>query len=153
MNTFQTKNAKTTEIKNQSDLGVATEGIEAALRQHWAASAAGNQNIEHEIYDEHVICDYPQSGERIHGKQNLQNLRSHHPGKPAGFSIRRLFGSGELWITEYTITYEGRPFYTISIMEFENGKVVHETQYFAEPFDAPEWRAQWVEQTGTSRIA
>lgn len=129
----------------------ASEQIEAALRQHWAASAAGNQNLEHEIYDEQVTCDYPQSGERIHGKRNLQVLRSRHPGKPAGFNIRRLFGSGKLWITEYTITYQGRSFHTISIMEFENGKVVHETQYFAEPFDPPEWRAQWVEQMGMDR--
>jgi hypothetical protein len=138
-----------TRIKEQSGQPIAGERIEAALRRHWAASAAGNQNLEHEIYDEHVICDYPQSGESIHGKQNLQNLRSHHPGKPSGFSIRRLLGSGKLWITEYMITYQGRPFYTVSIMEFENGKVVHETQYFTEPFDRAEWRAQWVEPIGT----
>jgi hypothetical protein len=135
-------------IKEQNEQGVASERIEAALRQHWGASAAGNQDVEHEIYDEHVTCDYPQSGERIHGKRNLQNLRSHHPGNPTGFSIRRLFGSGKLWITEYTITYQGRSFYTISIMEFENDKVVRETQYFTEPFDPPAWRAQWVEQIG-----
>ena len=141
------------QIENQSGRDEASERIEATLRQHWAASAAGDQNGEHEIYDEHAICDYPQSGERIRGKRNLQNLRSHHPDRPAGFSIRRLLGFGKLWITEYTISYEGRAFYTISIMEFENGKVVHETQYFAEPFDAPEWRAQWVEQKGTSRGA
>jgi len=153
MNTLRTKNAKMTQIKNQSGQAVVSEQIEAALRQHWAASAAGNQDIEHEIYDEHVICDYPQSGERIHGKRNLQHLRSHHPDHPTGFSIRRLLGSGKLWITEYTITYQGRSFYTISIMEFENGKVVRETQYFAEPFDPPGWRAQWVEQIGTGRTA
>lgn len=140
-------------VGGQSGKIVASEQIEADLRQHWAASAAGNQNIEHEIYDEGVICDYPQSGERIHGKQNLQNLRSHHPGHPTGFSVRRLLGCGELWITEYTMIYEGRPFYTISIMEFENGKVVHETQYFAEPFDPPGWRAQWVEPIGMGRTA
>ena len=142
-----------TQIKNQSGQGGASDQIESALRQHWAASASGNQDVEHEIYDERVICDYPQSGERIHGKRNLQNLRSHHPGHPTDFSIRRLLGSGELWITEYTITYQGRSFYTVSIMEFENGKVVHETQYFAEPFDPPGWRAQWVEQTGAGRRA
>jgi hypothetical protein len=141
-------NMKTTQIKNRIEQDAKSEQIEAALRQHWAASANGDQNTEHEIYHEQVICDYPQSSERIHGKQNLQNLRSHHPDHPTGFSIQRLVGSGKLWITEYTITYEGRPFYTISIMEFENGKVVHETQYFAEPFDAPGWRAQWVEQIG-----
>jgi len=122
--------------------------IRAALDQHWAASALGDQNTEHEIYADDAICDYPQSGERILGRHNLQALRSHHPGKPAGFEIRRLFGSGDLWITEYTIVYVGRLSHTVSIMEFKNGKVVHETQYFADPFDPPAWRAQWVELTG-----
>ena len=122
--------------------------IRAALNRHWAASASGDQNAEHEIYADDAVCEYPQSGERILGRHNLQALRSHHPGKPSGFEIRRLFGSGELWITEYTIVYVGRRSYTVSVMEFKNGKVVHETQYFADPFDAPAWRSQWVEQTG-----
>jgi hypothetical protein len=60
-------------------------------------------------------------------------------------------GSGDLWITEYTITYPGHPVYTVSIMEFRNGKVVHETQYFADPFEAPAWRTQGVEQATTKR--
>ena len=120
--------------------------IHIALQEHWRASAAGDADAEHEIYADDAICDYPQSGERIHGRRNLQALRSHHPGKPSGFNVRRILGQAELWITEYTITYQGRPAYTISIMEFHNGKVVHETQYFADPFEAPAWRTQWVQQ-------
>jgi SnoaL-like domain len=120
--------------------------IRTALDTHWSASAGGDLETEHEIYADDAICDYPQSGERIHGRRNLQALRSHHPGKPSGFQIRRMIGAGELWITEYTITYHERLAYTVSIMEFKNGKVVHETQYFADPFEAPSWRAQWVEQ-------
>lgn len=63
-------NTKTTQIKYQNEHRVAAGQIEAALRQHWAASAAGNQEVEHEIYDEQMVCDYPQSGERIHGNPN-----------------------------------------------------------------------------------
>ena len=122
--------------------------IRTALDQHWAASASGDQNAEHAIYADDAVCDYPQSGERILGRRNLQALRSHHPGKPSGFEIRRILGSGDLWITEYAIVYLGRTSYTVSIMEFKGGKVVHETQYFADPFEAPAWRAQWVEQAG-----
>lgn len=120
------------------------ELIREALDAHWRASAAGDLNAEHDIYDDNAICDYPQSGERIHGRNNLQALRSHHPGKPSGFKIRRMVGSSDLWVTEYTINYKDRLAYTVSIMEFRNGKVVHETQYFADPFEAPEWRRQWV---------
>jgi hypothetical protein len=122
------------------------ENNRAALEHHWAASASGDQQAEHAIYDDDVLCEYPQSGERIHGRRNLQALRSHHPGRPGSFRTRRILGAGNLWVTEYIIDYEGKPFQTVSIMEFRNGKVVHETQYFAEPFEAPAWRAQWVER-------
>jgi hypothetical protein len=116
------------------------------LDKHWQASAAGDLNAEHDIYDENSICDYPQSGERILGRNNLQALRGHHPGKPSGFNIRRILGKADLWITEYTINYQGRPAYTVSIMEFRNNKVAHETQYFADPFEAAPWRSQWVQR-------
>jgi SnoaL-like domain len=121
------------------------EKIREALNTHWQASAAGDPDTEHDIYDDAAICDYPQSGERILGRANLQALRSHHPGHPSGFKVKRILGNGDLWITEYTITYEERTAYTVSIMEFRNGKVVHETQYFADSFEAPAWRRQWVQ--------
>ncbi len=118
--------------------------IREALNAHWLASANGDLNAEHQIYDQNVICDYPQSGERIKGRNNLQALRGHHPGKPSGFNVKRIIGNGDLWITEYTILYQDQVAYAVSIMQFQNDKVVHETQYFADPFNAPEWRRQWV---------
>jgi hypothetical protein len=120
--------------------------IREALNAHWTASATGDLNAEHDIYVDDAICDYPQSGERILGRKNLQALRGHHPGKPSGFDVKRILGAGNLWVTEYVITYQGRPAYTVSIMEFRDGKVVHETQYFADPFEAPAWRSQWVQR-------
>ncbi|MGA2096222.1 MAG: nuclear transport factor 2 family protein [Candidatus Acidiferrum sp.] len=122
------------------------EQIRAALNAHWRASADGDADAEHEIYADDSICDYPQSGERILGRSNLQALRSHHPGKPSGFEVKRILGSGNLWVTEYTIQYKGQRAFTVSMMEFRDGKVVHETQYFADPFEAPAWRKQWVQQ-------
>ena len=123
-----------------------SEEMREALNAHWHASAAGDLDAEHDIYDDNAICDYPQSGERILGRVNLQALRGHHPGKPSGFDVRRVQGSGELWITEYSISYQGQTSLVVSIMKFDNGKVVHETQYFSDPFEAPAWRSRWVEQ-------
>jgi hypothetical protein len=122
------------------------EEIRQALEAHWNASAAGDVVAEHDIYDDDAICDYPQSGERILGRANLQALRGHHPGKPSGFKVRRMLGKEDLWLTEYTIIYLDKPTWTVSIMEFRDGKVVHETQYFADPFEAPAWRSQWVQR-------
>ncbi len=119
--------------------------IREALEQHWAASATGNQDAEHEIYHDEAIVEYPQSGERIRGRCNVQALRSQHPARPSGFVVRRIVGGGDLWLTEYVITYDGHRVNTVSIMEFREGKVMRETQYFAEPFEPPAWRTRWVE--------
>jgi ketosteroid isomerase-like protein len=118
--------------------------IRAAIARHWAASAAGDQVGEHEIYHDDVVCEYPQSSEIIYGRRNLQALRSHHPDKPSEFTVRRIVGEGNLWLSEYVINYGGKRVFTVSVMEFRDGKVSHETQYFADSFDAPAWRAQWV---------
>jgi len=125
--------------------------IRRAIDAHWAASAAGDQTAEHAIYHDDAVCEYPQSGEVIRGRGNLQALRSHHPGKPSGFQVRRITGSGALWVTEYMISYEGKLAFTVSIMEFVGDKVAHESQYFADPFDAPAWRAPWVETSRSLR--
>jgi hypothetical protein len=85
------------------------EQIREALNAHWHASAVGDANAEHDIYDDDAICDYPQSGERILGRSNLQALRSHHPGKPSGFNVKRILGKGDLWITDtQSLTRGGR---------------------------------------------
>ena len=128
------------------EVPVEEERIREALDRHWLASAAADAEAEHDIYADDAICEYPQSGERILGRRNLQALRSHHPGKPSGFKVRRIVGSGELWVTEYVIEYQGQTAYTVSMMEFRNEKVIHETQYFADAFEAPGWRKQWVQQ-------
>jgi hypothetical protein len=115
-------------MKTNPDLeqSMQEEQIRKALDTHWHASTVGDVNSEHDIYDDDAICDYPQSDERILGRSNLQALRSHHPGKPSGFNVRRMLGNENLWITEYTITYQERLAYTVSIMEFRNAKVVDE---------------------------
>jgi hypothetical protein len=127
-------------------MAINEQQIRAALDQHWSASAAGDLDAEHDIYSDDAVCEYPQSGERILGRENLKNLRGHHPGRPSGFTVRRISGSGNLWVTEYVIDYAGKPVFTVSIMEFEEGKCRREAQYFGDPFEAPAWRARWVEQ-------
>jgi hypothetical protein len=118
--------------------------ISEALNQHWAASDSGDFATEHEIYEEDAVLDYPQSRERIVGRQNIQTTRTVQPNNKR-FVVHRIMGSGDLWITELTLTYDAKPFYTVSIMEFRGVKVAHETQYFAGPFEAGESRKKWVE--------
>jgi hypothetical protein len=125
--------------------------IRAALNKHWAASDSGDFETEHEIYQDDAVLDYPQSRERIRGRHNIQITRTLQPSKKR-FVVHRIMGSGDLWISEYVLTYDAQPFYTVSIMEFCGLKVEHETQYFADPFKASDWRKKWVESMDGMRV-
>ena len=125
--------------------GARDQEIRAALDQHWAASDANDFETEHRIYREDAVLEYPQSGERTRGRRNIQGQRASQSNKKR-FSIRRIIGGGDLWVTEFILTYDGKPSYTVSILEFRDDKVARETQYFADPFVAPASRAQWVER-------
>ena len=124
------------------------QNIRSALDQHWAASDVNDFDTEHSIYHEDAVLEYPQSGERIRGRINIQITRTKQPSKKR-FVVRRIIGRGDLWVTEYILAYDGKPSYTVSIMEFRGEKVARETQYFADPFEAAAWRAQWVERIDT----
>lgn len=133
------------EAKPQTEQSAQEQRIRVALDQHWAASDANDFETEHLIYLDDAVLEYPQSGERTRGRANIQGQRASQPSNKR-FSIRRIVGSGELWVTEFILSYDGKPSYTVSIMEFTGDKVARETQYFADPFVAPTFRAQWVER-------
>jgi len=134
--------------QNEPKSPVRDRQIRAALDQHWAASDANDFETEHRIYHEDAVLEYPQSGERTRGRRNILGQRASQPNKKR-FTVRRIIGSGDLWVTEFILTYDGKPSYTVSIMEFRDDMVARETQYFADPFVAPVSRAQWVERMET----
>ncbi len=119
--------------------------IRARLQQHWEASERGDVDTEHAIYAADAILDYPQSGERFRGRSTIQAQRGGHPAE-RHFTIRRILGGGDVWVSECVITYDGVPSYSVSVMEISDGLVTHETQYFADPFPAPPGRAALAEQ-------
>ncbi len=116
-----------------------------AIEQHWAASEAGDSELEHRLYAEDAILDYPQSGERFVGRSTIAEQRS---GNPADrhFRLRRVLGTGSVWVSECVITYDDVPSISVSIMEFGDDFVAHETQYFADPFEAPAARARLAQR-------
>ena len=126
---------------------MAENEIQAALDRHWAASDVNDFDVEHDIYRDDAVLEYPQSGERIRGRRNIQASRAAQPNSKR-FTVRRIVGRDDLWVTVFILTYDGQPSYSVSIMEFLDGKVARETQYFADPFEPGPSRAQWVERMG-----
>jgi hypothetical protein len=131
------------------ELEMDDQSVRAALERHWNAADASDFKVEHEIYREDAVLDYPQSGERIRGRHAIQESRSVQPNQKR-FTVRRMIGSGDLWVTELVLTYDGIPSYVVSIMEFRDGLVAHETQYFSDRFAPGPSRAHLVERIGES---
>jgi hypothetical protein len=126
--------------------------IRAALDEHWAASERGDTETEHAIYALDAILDYPQSGERFRSRATISAQRGGHPAT-RHFTVLRIVGGGNLWMSECVISYDDVPTYSVSIMEFAHEHVAHETQYFADTFRAPAWRAALAEPMPGRNIA
>jgi hypothetical protein len=116
--------------------------IRAALDRHWAASDANEFEAEHH---ERTRCSNIRSRANASVVGNIQASRVAQPNKKR-FTVRRIIGAADLWVTELVLTYDDQPSYTVSIMEFSGGKVVRETQYFGDPFEPGPSRVQWVER-------
>jgi ketosteroid isomerase-like protein len=119
-------------------------GIRARIEEHWTASERGDVDTEHAIYAVDAVLDYPQSGERFRGRAKIQAQRGEHPAE-RHFAISRISGGGDFWVSECVITYDGAATHSVSVMEFTEGFVTHETQYFADPFPASPSRAELAE--------
>jgi hypothetical protein len=101
------------------------------------------------LYHDDVVIEWPQSGEVIRGKKNIRELRLAYPTPPTA-TLGRIVGSGDLWAVEMDFDYDGDRFHTILVHQYHDGLVVRETAYWAAPFEAPAWRARWVEPAPNS---
>jgi hypothetical protein len=119
--------------------------IREALDRHWAAADANDFDGEHDIYREDAVLEYPQSGERVRGRHNIQASRFAQPSSKR-FKVRRIVGAGDLWVSEFILTYDGQPSYSVSIMQLLDGRVARETQYFGDAFEPGPSRAHLVER-------
>jgi hypothetical protein len=100
--------------------------------------------IEDHLHDDYVE-EYPQSSERIRGKHNERSILHNYPGRPNIIDYGFKLGA-ELGVAELIAEYSGERVYACETVELEDSKVKRVRAYFGEPFEAPQWRAQWVER-------
>jgi hypothetical protein len=113
-----------------------------------------------------LMVEWPATGEVVRGVENAITIHAAYPGGlptmdthrvtgvedqwvlDATFAPRRIEGSGDTWVAETTLTYpDGSTWEHVAIVRFRDGRVSHLTEYYERWWDAPEWRAQWVEHT------
>jgi SnoaL-like protein len=115
-----------------------------------AAFESGDQDRMWRVFDQYIGDDFvqtwPQSGERIRGKDNARAINQNYPGGMPSAKAKGIRGGGNTWVFEAELDYGQGPVHMVSIAEMENGKIVRQTDYFAQPFEALEWRSKWVER-------
>ena len=95
------------------------------------------------------VEEWPQSGERL-TKESAIRLADSYPemsGTSPNFTYKRMLGGGDVFVVEGTIDYgDGVPVSYVGVGEIRDGKISKMTEYFANPFEAPAWRAPFVEK-------
>ncbi|HET6391748.1 MAG TPA: nuclear transport factor 2 family protein [Blastococcus sp.] len=120
------------------------QGVRAVLRHYLDHSAAGREDVAHEIYHPDAVLEFPQSGERFDGVENFEPWRAEYPATRIDFDVGRVRGGGNAWVVELRIRYDGGPVnFGVEILEFRGDKVARETIYVMDGWEAPEWRSRW----------
>ena len=128
--------AKFEEVLQTGDFGRVNE-----LIQEWAA--------------DDFVQEWPQSGERLTkaASMRLNEQYSEMSGKSPSFVYKRMLGGGDTFVVEGTIDYgDGIPVSYVGIGEMRDGKIKRMTEYFANPFEAPAWRADFVEKMEPAKV-
>lgn len=133
----------------------------------WAAMTASDWDAAEKMLHPDYVEEYPQSGERIRGRANIRATVENYPGglgealsEPLvhandadtwaitpSYTVVRIEENANKGTAVIKVRYSnGSEWWMISLFELKDGLLFRQTTYFAQPFDAPEWRAQWVEK-------
>ena len=117
------------------------EARRAAIVRQW--EHIDEAAMSHELYHDDAVLEFPQSGERFEGVANFRAWREQYP-VPVEFRLRRLSGSGDVWVREVSVSYDGGPWMMgVAVLEFDGVRVRRERIYVTESWEAPAWRAPW----------
>ena len=111
------------------------------VERYVQALMTGAFDTVHDLRHDDLVIEWPQSGERIRGRDNARAVEQNYPGPPTG-RLLNLRGRGDLWVAELLLDYSGETTYGCSILELRDGRIAKETDYFAAPFAAPDWRSR-----------
>jgi hypothetical protein len=132
---------------SDDDAAAMRDGLERlfGLTDGDGLSAEEEYRVRHPDY----VMDMPQSGERIRGRDAMRAMQEAFPTPPS-LTLRRVVGSGRVWVVEGVNDYAGDVWHVVVTLELDDeGRIVRDTRYYTQKSQAPGWRAQWVEQLGS----
>lgn len=125
-----------------------TENSKKVVADFWSAMHENDFQKAAGFLAEDYLLEWPQSGEKIRGRDNFAAVNSNYPA--AGLwrvSVHRIIGDGCRVVSEVSVTDGKIIGRAITFSEVQNGFIKHQVEYWPDSFEAPEWRADWVERS------
>ena len=118
------------------------------VERFWAAMAANDFRAAGELLHDDYVLEWPQSGERIRGRDNFVAVNEHYPAAgPWQVTLHRMVADEVGVATDATVTDGAQVGRAITFSDVRDGRIVRQTEYWPDPFEAAAWRARWVERT------
>ncbi len=117
------------------------------VERFFAASERGDLAALEALVDEQMVMDWPQSGERFRGRDNVLAAMAAVGVKPQFAGSPRLVGSGQLWVLMVPLRYGEEVLQYVAVLELESGRIRRATGYWGAPFPAQDARAGFVDRT------
>ena len=120
------------------------QGVRAVLRHYLDHSAAGREDVAHEIYHPTPSWSSRSRASGSTASRTSSRGAAEYPATRIDFDVRRVRGGGDAWVVELRIRYDGGPVnFGVEILEFRGDKVARETIYVMDGWEAPQWRSRW----------
>ena len=124
-----------------------TQESKQVVEQFWAAMQTNDFRQVGELLHDDYILEWPQSAERIRGRANFIAVNENYPAHGSWeFTVHQIVAEGDRVVSDVDVTdgvVKGRVI-TFSIVR--EGRILHQTEFWPDPYEAPEWRAQWIER-------
>lgn len=117
------------------------------VERFWAAINANDFRTASEFLHDEFVLEWPQSGECICGRANFIAVNENYPSTGRwSATVHRLLADADEVASEVTVTDGAVTATAITFSKIHNGKIVRQTEYWPDPFEAAAWRAKWVKR-------
>jgi ketosteroid isomerase-like protein len=125
-----------------------SQSSKRVVEQFWKAMQSNDFSAVGELLHEEYLLEWPQSGERVRGRENFVAINENYPAHGRWeFTVHRILAEGDEVVSDVDVTdgvIRGR---VITFSRIQDGKILHQTEFWPDPFEAADWRSQWVEKT------
>ena len=115
------------------------------LENFWATMETNDFRAASQLLHDDYVLDWPQSGERILGRENFAAINTNYPAEGKWhFEIHHILAEGDTAVTDVSVRDEKTTGRAITFSTIREGKIWKQVEFWPDPFEAPKWRAQWV---------